>query len=133
MGENMARVASPATQTEEIEVTKMAISRTQAEQKKCDKVVTLDSVLYGWCRYTPPLDSTSSPQVESNWVRLAYVWSSRGRAAPRRPRRTLRIWRRRASLVRRCFVFGAVFGLRFPGATSSSERWNGFGVALTYG
>jgi hypothetical protein len=40
MGKNMARVTSPTTPTEEIEVTKMAILGAQAEQKKCDKVVT---------------------------------------------------------------------------------------------
>ncbi|CAH1383569.1 unnamed protein product, partial [Tenebrio molitor] len=54
---------------------------------------SLDSVPYRSSCYTPPLDSTSCPQVGSNWARSAYVWTSRGRAAPRRPRRTPRIWR----------------------------------------
>jgi hypothetical protein len=54
--------------------------------------VSLDSVPCGPFCYTPPLDSTSCPQVGSNWARFVYIWSSRGRAAPRRPRRTPRIW-----------------------------------------
>jgi hypothetical protein len=79
-------VVSLKAQTKE-RATKMAIS----EQAVLN--ASLDSVPYGPFCYTPPLDSTSCRQVGSNWARLVYIWSSRGRAAPRRPRRTPRVWR----------------------------------------